>query len=654
VTSSAPPARTPPRRSEETSDDHHREPHRHPPAVPDDRRGDRPRPHPGRRRRAGAAQHRVRLRRPGRAAQARRAGVHPRQPGRAPAAAAAAGPGHRRRPGRPGLGHRRHRRVRRRDRRCRRRPGAHHRRRVRGDRADPGRRRGLGRRDGQARAGRRRRPRRPAVGRLLLPRGARAPRRPGARLPPGRPRRPALGAPGGRRRRLRRHHPRDHHRGARPLRPAGARRARLAGGHPARPQADRDHPARGPLVHPRGRRRPLGRLGVPDRLRRPRGPDHQPALHRRPVGRAPRLDRRDGRALRRPLTGPVLAELLRHRRVPLRPVHQLPRAGLRLPGRHPVPGRDHRRRDRCPAGHAQRHLHARGGLRRRLEAHRHVHRHGRDPAVAAAGGQLLHHDRQLRLRLLLVPLHRRHHPAGVQGDRCGVHLGLPRRGAPLRHRDRPGPGCTVPPAPVLRPAGHGRGRRRRLGQHRARGGRRPGADERHQPLRQRVHPLADPDHPGVRERPVHRRHEGPDLARRQPRQDQPPGPAGRLRAAPGERPGPAGRRRELHPPAGHLRHQVAVGDGVRPGRALSRGRLRQPAPGGGRSAGVHLRRRPAGGHRRRPLAHLRADPLPAARGLAGHAHRLRRLRAQAGRVLRRQPRAGHPGVDVLALRGQGG
>ncbi len=60
-------------------------------------------------------------------------------------------------------------------------------------------------------------------------------------------------------------------------------------------------------------------------------------------------------------------------------------------------------------------------------------------------------------------------------------LGLPRRGAPLRHRDRPRPGCAVPPAPVLRPAGHGRRRRRRLGQHGARGGRRPGAGQRRQP-----------------------------------------------------------------------------------------------------------------------------------------------------------------------------
>ncbi len=118
---------------------------------------------------------------------------------------------------------------------------------------------------------------------------------------------------------------------------------------------------------------------------------------------------------------------------------------------------------------------------------------------------------------------RRHDPAREQGHRRRVHLGLPRRGAPLRHRDRPRAWVRRSTSTCSPPAGHGRRRRRRLGQHRARGRRRPGADQRHQPLRQRLHPLPHPDHPGVRGRPGHRRHQGPHLARGQPGQDQPPG-----------------------------------------------------------------------------------------------------------------------------------
>ena len=54
-------------------------------------------------------------------------------------------------------------------------------------------------------------------------------------------------------------------------------------------------------------------------------------------------------------------------------------------------------------------------------------------------------------------------------------------------------------------------------------------------------------------------------------------------------------------------------------------------------------------HRRRGVAHLRGHPRPAARGLAGHARRVRRVPPDAGRVLRRQPGARRAGVDGLAL-----
>ena len=74
---------------------------------------------------------------------------------------------------------------------------------------------------------------------------------------------------------------------------------------------------------------------------------------------------------------------------------------------------------------AQRDLHPRGGLRRPLEAHRHLHRLGPGPAPAPAGGLVLHHRRQLRLRLLLVLLPRRHDRVRDEAHRRGVHLGLP-------------------------------------------------------------------------------------------------------------------------------------------------------------------------------------------------------------------------------------
>ena len=52
-------------------------------------------------------------------------------------------------------------------------------------------------------------------------------------------------------------------------------------------------------------------------------------------------------------------------------------------------------------------------------------RHQLHPPAAPAGDLVLHHRRQLRLRLLLVPLPRRHDRAGVQGDRRGLRLGVP-------------------------------------------------------------------------------------------------------------------------------------------------------------------------------------------------------------------------------------
>ena len=77
-----------------------------------------------------------------------------------------------------------------------------------------------------------------------------------------------------------------------------------------------------------------------------------------------------------------------------------------------------------PAGQdPQRDLHARGGLRRRLEAHRLPDREGRGPPLAPTRDLLLRHRRQLRVRLLLVPLSRRHDPVRGEAHRRAVDRG---------------------------------------------------------------------------------------------------------------------------------------------------------------------------------------------------------------------------------------
>jgi hypothetical protein len=151
----------------------------------------------------------------------------------------------------------------------------------------------------------------------------------------------------------------------------------------------------GPSFTPRRRRGHLGGMAAADRLRRPRGADPASALALGPAGPLPRLHRRDD--------GPP------------RPAGRLPHAGLRLPGRDPPPGRGPARRGRRAPPDAQRHLPARGGRRGRLEAQRPVHRLLRDPPHAAPGHLDLRRHRQLRPRVLLVPVPRRPDRAGDQG-----------------------------------------------------------------------------------------------------------------------------------------------------------------------------------------------------------------------------------------------
>ena len=116
-------------------------------------------------------------------------------------------------------------------------------------------------------------------------------------------------------------------------------------------------------------------------------------------------------------------------------------------------------------------------------------------------------------------------------------------------------------------------------------------------------------------------------------------PAGRLPARAGlERPAvrPAGLE---HRPPGRVHDEASVGDALRRRRALSGGRLPEPAFRRRRPAGVDCGRPSRGGPRRRPLVRVRQPPRPAPGGLARHARRADRVPSRAGRVLRPQPLA---------------
>ena len=179
-------------------------------------------------------------------------------------------------------------------------------------------------------------------------------------------------------------------------------------------------------------------------------------------------------------------ERLRRRRVRHGHVRQQPGARLRLPGPDPLLRRPPVRQPRRAADDQERHLHARGGLRHPLEAHRPPPaRRAGGPPLAAAGRLLDLDGRELRVRLLLVPLPGRHHPVRGQAHRHPVarrasppgetpKYGSPRRAAALRAR---------PPALLQRPA---RLRPRRPGQLGLRGRRRVRAAGRGQPVRQRL------------------------------------------------------------------------------------------------------------------------------------------------------------------------
>ena len=142
----------------------------------------------------------------------------------------------------------------------------------------------------------------------------------------------------------------------------------------------------------------------------------------RPLDPVPRLADRDGRPLRRPRPDAAPQERLRRRRVRHGHVRQQPGARLRLPRAHPATSTPTCATSRGePLTIKNADLHARGGLRHPLEAHRPPPARQPGGAALAAAGRLVGLDgRELRVRLLLVPLPGRQHPVRDQADRHPV------------------------------------------------------------------------------------------------------------------------------------------------------------------------------------------------------------------------------------------
>ena len=143
-----------------------------------------------------------------------------------------------------------------------------------------------------------------------------------------------------------------------------------------------------PELHRRGPRRALAEVAPADRLHAARG--SRAARHRLrgprdgPPDRLPRVAERDVRPLRRPGADARVQERVRHGRVRRRLARQPARARLRLPRRDPLLRRRRQRPGRRADDDPERDLHARGGRRHRLEAHRLPHRRRRGAAAAPA------------------------------------------------------------------------------------------------------------------------------------------------------------------------------------------------------------------------------------------------------------------------------
>ena len=231
-----------------------------------------------------------------------------------------------------------------------------------------------------------------------------------------------------------------------PLPPEDANYTAEAAGTSVRRQADRDPPARGPELRARGPGAALAEVADAHRVHAPRGAR---APHRelrgpgtRAPGPLPSLHRRHGGALRRPAPDLLPPQRLRRGRVRHRDPRQRAPERLRLPGRDPLPRRGGQRRPGSSRDAAERHLSARGGRGHPVEARGLAPGDDGGAAFAPARRVLHLHRGQLRVRLLLVLLPGRRHPARGQDDRRHLERRRARRGRSLAGASWSPPACT--------------------------------------------------------------------------------------------------------------------------------------------------------------------------------------------------------------------
>ena len=311
------------------------------------------------------------------------------------------------------------------------------------------------------------------------------------------------------------------------------------------------------------------------------------------VDPAPRVDQRDGRALRRSRRGAGVEERVRRRRVGPRAHDPVAR-----PSAATASARSATSTPRWPTSRA-----TRGSCPNAICMHeedvgigwKHVDLLDRPPRGAAqppAGDQPHRHRRQLRVRLLLVPLPRRQHPARGQAHRHHVAAGRSTRATTPAYATTVAAGRrrAGAPAPVLRPP---RLRRRRRREPR-RGGRGRGRCRRRRTTRG---PTASASGPTAARAGSPRRSARRTAATSRRVAGRPTrtvrnglgAPVGyKLRAddVDADAAGPA---RVVGRPAGRLRPPQPVGHAVRSRRAAGRGRLPEPARRRRRAARVDRR-----------------------------------------------------------------
>ena len=293
--------------------------------------------------------------------------------------------------------------------------------------------------------------------------------------------------------------------------------------------------------------------------------------------------------------------------------------------------------DRRGAHAAQRDLHARGGHRDPVEAHRSDHRAGRHAPLAAPRDLVADHGRKLRVRVLLAPLPGRHHRGRGEAHRHPADLGdRTRRAARLRHGWSPRVWSPPTTSTSSTCASTCASTARRTPWSKST----PSRARRDQPPPKRVRRTLDAARDRVRGPASGRSVQRAQLEDHQPqRRTNAMGEPVAYRLVPGENTVPFARDdSSLMRRAGFIKRHLWVTP-VSRRRALSGRRVPQPVVRQRRPAAVDARRPLDRERGRGRLVHVLQPPRGPARGLADHAGRKDRVHAQARRVLRPQPHA---------------